>query len=136
MHKVRLHGSRSPGDNLSALAVHGIETLPAALEQDADKIDDRVRTARRRLHRFGIAQIGLHGMDLADAAERLQVAREMRPAYRDPHAIALLRQRTHDMAAEKPEPPNTVTSVSVARAVMGARSDAPRLHERHRVHLV
>ncbi len=48
-----------------------------------------------------VAQIGLHGVDLADPAERLQVAGEVRPAHRDADAVAALAQRAHHMAAEE-----------------------------------
>jgi hypothetical protein len=34
----------------------------------------------------GVAQVGLHGVDLADPAERLQMERQFRPAHRDPDA--------------------------------------------------
>ena len=57
--------------------------------------------ARRGLDRGGIAQIGLHGVDLADPAERLQVAGEFRPAHRHPDAVVALGQRAHDVAAEE-----------------------------------
>ena len=46
--------------------MHALETLPPALEQDADQVDDRLRVARRRLDRARITHIGLHGMDLPD----------------------------------------------------------------------
>jgi hypothetical protein len=56
---------------------------------------------RGRLDRGRIAQIGLHGVDLPDAAERLQEAGELGAAYRDTDAVAELGQRAHDVAAEK-----------------------------------
>ena len=40
-------------------------------------------------------------MDLADPAERLQVAGEVRPAHRDADAVAALGQRPHHVAAEE-----------------------------------
>src|SRR5262245_59559396 len=40
-------------------------------------------------------------MNLADPPERLQVAGEIGAAHRDPDAVFTLRQRPHDMAAEK-----------------------------------
>ena len=75
--------------------------LASALEQDADKIDHHVGAARRGLDRSRVAQVGLHRVDLADPAERLQVAGEFRPAHRDADAVAALAQRAHDVAAEK-----------------------------------
>src|SRR5690606_28344299 len=47
------------------------------------------------------AKIGLHRLDLADIAERLDMKREIGVAHRDPHAIAALGQRAHDMAADE-----------------------------------
>ena len=78
-----------------------IETLASALEQDADQIDQDLGVARRGFHRGGMAQIGLHGMDLADAAERLQVEGEVGAAHRHPDAIVALGQGAHNVAAEK-----------------------------------
>ena len=49
----------------------GIEGLGATLGQDADQIDGGVGIPHRRLDRSRIAQISLHGVDLADPAERL-----------------------------------------------------------------
>ena len=47
------------------------------------------------------AQIGLHRLDLADIAERLQMAGELGAARRDADAVAALGQRPDDMPAEK-----------------------------------
>ncbi len=84
--------------------MHGIETLAAALVQDADEIDEHVGVARRRLDRRRIAQIGLHGMNLADPAERLQMTGQFGPAHRDPDAVTALGQRAHHVAAEEAGP--------------------------------
>ena len=81
--------------------MHGVEALAAALEQDADQVDQHMRVARRGLHRGRVAEVGLHGVDLADAAERLQMAGEIGPAHRDADAVMPLRQRPHHMAAEE-----------------------------------
>ena len=43
----------------------------------------------------------LHGVDLADRAERLQEARQIRPPHRDPDAVAALHQRADDMPADE-----------------------------------
>jgi hypothetical protein len=40
-------------------------------------------------------------MNLADAAERLEMTRKIGPADRDADAVALLRERLHHVAAEK-----------------------------------
>ena len=47
------------------------------------------------------AQIGLHRLDLADIAERLQMAGEFGPAGGDPDPVAALGQRPHHMPADK-----------------------------------
>ena len=78
-----------------------VETLASALEQDADQIDQHLGVARRGFHRGGVAQIGLHRVDLADAAERLQMEGEVGPAHRHPDAVVALGQRAHHVAAEK-----------------------------------
>src|SRR5262249_34692757 len=75
--------------------------LPTALEQDADEVDQRLGAARGGLDRVRVAKIGLHGMDLADAPERLQVAGKLRTPHRNPDAIAALAQRADNVAAEK-----------------------------------
>ena len=78
---------------LGAERLHGLETLPPALEQDAHQVDDDVGVAHRRLDRAGVPHIGLHGMDLPDAAERLQVPGKVRPAHRDADAVVAFGQR-------------------------------------------
>ncbi len=88
-------------DCLGAEGLHRIEFLPPALEQDADKIDHHVGVARGRFDGGRIAHIGLHGVDLADPSERLQVAGKFGPAHRDANAVAELGQRAYDMAAEE-----------------------------------
>ena len=86
---------------LGAFGLHRIEALPAALEQDADQVDDDVSVAHRSRNRLRIAQIGLHRVDLPDPAHRPQEAGELRPAHRDPDTVLPLRQRPHHMAAEE-----------------------------------
>ena len=81
--------------------LHGCKSLAAAFEQNSDKIDHDRGIARRGHHRIRITQVGLHGMDLADAAERLKVPGQVGAAHRDADAITALRQRAHDIAAEK-----------------------------------
>ena len=101
MDQPRAVGGRRERHRLRAKRVHRLEPLPAALEQDADEVDHEVGVAHGRLDRSRVAQIGLHRMDLADPAERLQMARQVRPAHRDANAIAALGERAHHMAAEK-----------------------------------
>ena len=66
-------GARRQRHLFGAVGVDGVETLPSALEQDADQIDQHLGVARGGFHRGRVAQIGLHRVDLADAAERLQM---------------------------------------------------------------
>ena len=84
-----------------AFALHGVKGLRAALGQNADEIDGDMRIAHRGRDRGRIAHIGLHGVDLTDLAERLQMARQFGPAHRDADAIITLGQRAHDMPADK-----------------------------------
>ena len=78
-----------------------VETLGAAFIENPDQIDDNARPAHRGLDRARITHIGLHGMDLPDAAERLQEIGEFRSADGDADAVAALGERAHDMAAEE-----------------------------------
>src|SRR5512141_821541 len=78
-----------------------VETLASLLEQDADQVDQYGGVARRRLHGGGVPQVGLHGMNLADLTERLQVEGEIGAAHRHPDAIVALGKRTDNVAAEK-----------------------------------
>ena len=101
MHHPRAMRRRGQRHLLRAVALHGVEPLPAALEQDAHQVDHDVGAAHRRRHRFGVPDIGLHRMDLADPAERLQVAGEVRPPHRDADAVVAAGQRPDQMAAEE-----------------------------------
>ena len=92
---------RGERDLLGAEALHGVEALAAALEQDAGEVDHHVGVARRGLDRPRIAHVGLHRMDLADPAERLQMAGEVGPAHRDADAVVPFGQRADQMAAEE-----------------------------------
>ena len=66
MHQARAMRVGGQRHLLGADGVDGVEALAAALEQDADQVDQHMGVARRRLDRGGVADIGLHGMDLAD----------------------------------------------------------------------
>ena len=46
--------------------------------------------------------VRLHRVDLADPAERLQVAGQFRPPHRNPDAVVALGQRPHDVSPQKP----------------------------------
>ena len=101
MHQARARVIGGAGDRLRALRLHGVEALPAFLIEDADQIDDRVGVAHRRLDRLREAHIGLHRMDLADAAERLQMAGQFRAADGDADQILAIGERAHQVAAEE-----------------------------------
>ena len=101
MHHPRASGRSGLGDGLGALGLHRVERLRAAGGEDADQVDGDVRIAHRGLDRGRIAQVGLHGMDLADPAERLQVARQFGPAHRDPDAEVALGQRADHVSPQK-----------------------------------
>ena len=75
MHHAGAGLGRGARDRLGTGDMHGSKALAAALEQDADQIDDDIGAVHRRGNRGRIADIRLHGMNLADAAERLQDSR-------------------------------------------------------------
>src|ERR1700720_71843 len=80
---------------------HRVKTLAAAFEQNADQVDHHIGVAHRRRDRFRVAKIGLHGVNLADPAHRLQMPGQFRPAHRDADAVATLGQRAHHVTTEK-----------------------------------
>ena len=72
---------------------------------------------------FGIAQVGLHQLDLADDAERAEEAGEVRPSDRDPDAPAVARQRPDDVPADEA---GAAENGRQTIAVMGASAIAAR----------
>ena len=93
--------ARRLADGARPEGLHGVEGLPARLGQDADEIDHRVGAFDRAVDRPAIAEIRLDRLDLPDHAERLQVAGEIGTAHRHADAVAALRQRLHDIAADE-----------------------------------
>ena len=89
------------GHSRRAFGLHRFKGLFAPGGEDADQIDRRLGAAQSGGQRFGIADIGLHRMDLADAAERLEMEGEIGTARRHANAPALARQRPHHMAADE-----------------------------------
>ena len=81
--------------------MHGLKTLAAALRQNADQIDNGFRPLNGGCHRCGITQIRLHGLNLAHAPQRLQMAGQVRAPGGDAHPPAALGQRAHHIAAKK-----------------------------------
>ena len=86
---------------LRAVGVDGVEALPPALEQQAHQIDQHMGIARGGFHRRAVAEIGLYRMDLADAAERLQMAGKVGAPHRYPDKVVAFGQGAHHVAAEK-----------------------------------
>ena len=86
---------------LRAMIVHGLVGLASARRQHADEIDRGVRAPQRRLDRLGIAQIGLHGGDLPDAPERLEMESEVGAAHRRAPPPAALGPRPRHVTAEE-----------------------------------
>ena len=71
-------GAGRLGDGAGAEDMDGVEALAAALGEDADEIDHRVGALDGAVDRPAIAEIGLHRLDPADHAERLEDGRRDR----------------------------------------------------------
>ena len=94
-------GGRGQRHRLGAIGMDGVEALPAALKQMPTRLITTSASRAAASTESGIAQIGLHGVDLADPAKRLQMPGQLGPAHRYADAVAALGQRAHHMAAEK-----------------------------------
>ena len=90
------------GDGAGAEDIDRVEALAAGIAEDGDEVDHRIGADDGAVDRPAIAQVGLHRLNPADLAERLQVAGEIGAANRGAHAPAALEKRPHDVAAEKP----------------------------------
>ena len=84
-----------------AFVLHRLEGLAPAGQEQAHQVDHGIGALRRREERGRVAHIGLHGVDLAHAAERLQMAGKLRPPHGHPHARAGLGDGPHHMAADE-----------------------------------
>jgi hypothetical protein len=102
-HAGALRGGGAP-NRFGPDRLYGFEALFAAFEQDADEVDDDARPAHCSCDRRGVAQVGLHRMDLTDPAERLQMAGEIGTADGHPNAEIFLGQRPHHVAAQEAGP--------------------------------
>src|SRR5262249_56784048 len=89
------------GERWGARGMHRVEFWWPAREWDADRVGRYSGVARGRVDRGRMAHVGLHGMDLADPAERLQKAGKLGAADGDANAVAEFGQRAHDVAAEE-----------------------------------
>ena len=94
-------GGGRAGHHFGAARMYGCEALTAALEQNPDQVDHHRAVAHRHLDRGGMAEIGLHGMDLPHPAERLQRAGEIGATHGGAHAVPVPGERPHHMSTEK-----------------------------------
>ena len=101
MHQPRAMGAGSQRDLLGAVSMDRVEALAPALGQNADQIDQHLGIASRSLDRGRMTQIGLHGVDLADAAEGLEEVGKFGPAHRHPDAVVALGQGSNHVTAKK-----------------------------------
>ena len=84
-----------------AIDVHGLEGLVAGLGQDADEVHRHLGVAQGRGERGRVAHVGLDGMDLPHAAERLEVVGEVRAAATGHDAEPGPGEGTHDVAPQE-----------------------------------
>ena len=116
-------------DLLRAIRMHRLEALATALEQNSHEIDKYLRISGGRLDRSGMTQIGLHGMNLAHATQRLQMPGEFRPANRHPYAIMALGQSANHVTAEKSRSAingdEGVVRAACAHAALDFRAEMP-----------
>jgi hypothetical protein len=92
----------SDSDGSSACDVHGFEGLRPRLGQEADQIYHSLGACDGPLHRFGIPQIGLHGLDLAHCPHGLQTPGKFGSAHRGTYAPTLAREGLHRVPADEP----------------------------------
>ena len=101
MHHPGAGGGSRPGHGGGTGPLHRVEFLGAGLGQDADQVDGDVRIAHRGLDRGRVAQIGLHGVDLADPAQRLKMEGQFRPPHRNANPVIAPGQRPDHAAPDK-----------------------------------
>ena len=81
--------------------MHGVEFLAAALGRIPTRLISTLAPRAAASTDPPIADIGLHRVDLADAAERLEMPRELGPAHRDADAVMTFGQRADHGPAEE-----------------------------------
>ena len=94
--------SGGAGNGGCTFDVQGIERLASGRGQHGDEIDDGIGTFDGGADRIRIAQIGLHGVDLADIAHRLQVAGKIGAPHGRAHAPSLPCQCPHRVPSDEP----------------------------------
>jgi hypothetical protein len=92
---------RRLGDRSCSEGLYGVETLPAPFAQNANEIDHRVGASNRRRHGRRITQIGLHGVNLTDPADGLQVKGKIGAADGDADSPTLPGERPDNMSANE-----------------------------------
>ena len=123
------------GNGAGAEDVDRVEALAAGIAEDGDEVDHGIGADDGAVDRPAIAQVGLHRLNPADLAERLQVTGEIGAANRGAHAPAALEKRPHDVAAEKPGAAEDGDQSALgdgdrhdASAIVSARSGRPPSH--------
>ena len=105
MHHPRADGAGGLRHRARAGSYDRVEGLGATLGQNTDEVNGDVGIAHGGLDGGRIAQIGLHGVDLADLAERLQMPGKLRPPHPDPDAVIALGQRPDHAPSQKARSP-------------------------------
>jgi hypothetical protein len=96
--------ARSACDRARSQSLHSLEPLAATLEHDAHEVDHRRGPPDRCRDGIRVAEIGLHGMNLANPAQRLQVHGEIGAPDCNANAPTPLGKRPHDVATDESGP--------------------------------
>jgi len=91
-------------DSTCAKLLNRLEGIAAGFVQNADAVHDKVGSVDGTVDGVAVAQVCLNEGDLADIAERLQEAGEIRAANGDADAIAALCEFTDDVPADEAGP--------------------------------
>src|SRR5882762_2546259 len=96
--------ARGTGDSARAGHMYGLEGLPSRLGHDARKVDHSRGAVDGASNRIWKAHIGLHGIDLPDIAQRLQMSGQIGASHRRAHPPAIACKRLHRMSSGKTRP--------------------------------
>ena len=94
--------------------MHGVEGLPAGWCCNGSEVHNGICAFNGSAHRIWIAHVGLHCMDLADIAHRLQMAGQVWPANGCPDPPTTPRQGAHRMPPDKTGPSENRSKFAVA----------------------